>query len=404
MAEARRAWVMDVGDGVAVAAGTAHVVEYLLAADPMPVPRAPEHCAGLIVWRERLIPVIDLARLLTGRDNAPGPHRRAVILAYQQAAGRPLQYGALFVTAAPTQTSVSDDMACALPDTQPALAHIARACFTHQDQAVAILDPRQLFDRPLPTALVPEANVGSATIDHVPRAGAPAPQADAEQVTASNEVSERTRMIGAEQVAERRRERAPASSVAYLHVVTPAAPVTSEPTPPPPAERDDGESLPAPTEAILEETIDVEWPAALDTVAEPLPEDAGYELPVLDDASSAADIAPLAAALPEPAPVARADAPAAPARAASNTVRSFERLQDLKRRHTVTGHNRRQWPVALAAVVVVLLLIGAWILIGPELTSTPDATEAQPAAMVQDPAALAVHPASIPSTPAQPPE
>lgn len=403
MAEARRAWVMDVGDGVAVAAGTAHVVEYLLAADPMPVPRAPEHCAGLIVWRERLIPVIDLARLLTGRDNAPGPHRRAVILAYQQAAGRPLQYGALFVTAAPTQTSVSDDMACALPDTQPALAHIARACFTHQDQAVAIVDPRQLFDRPLPTARVPEANVGSVIIDHVPRALAPAPQADAGQVTAGNEVSERTRMIGADQVAERRRERAPASSVAYLHVVTPVAPVTSEPTPPPPAELDDGESLPALTEAILEETIDIEWPAALDTVAKPLPENAGYELPVLDDASSAADIAPLAAALPEPAPVARADTPTAPARAESNTVRSFERLQDLKRRHTVTGHHRRRWPLALA-VVVVLLLIGAWILIGPELTSTPDATEAQPAAMVQDPAALAVHPASIPSTPAQPPE
>ena len=400
MAEARRAWVMDVGDGVAVAAGTAHVVEYLLAADPMPVPRAPEHCAGLIVWRDRLIPVIDLARLLTGRRSAPGPHRRAVILAYQQAAGRPLQYGALFVTAAPTQTSVSDDMACALPDTQPALAHIARACFTHQDQAVAIVDPRHLFDRPLPTALVPETNVGSAIIDNVPRTGAPAPQTDAGQVTAGNEVSERTRMIGAEQVAERRRERAPASSVAYLHVVTPAAPVTSEPTPPPPAELDDGEPLPALTEAILEETIDIEWPAALDTVAEPLPENTGYELPVLDDASSAADIAPL----PEPVPVARDDAPAAPARAASNTVRSFERLHDLKRRHTVTGHSRRRWPLAVAAVVVVLLLIGAWTLIGPELTSTPDATEAQPAAMVQDPAALAVHPASIPSTPAQPPE
>jgi len=400
VAEARRAWVMDVGDGVAVAAGTAHVVEYLLAADPMPVPRAPEHCAGLIVWRERLIPVIDLARFLTGRDSAPGPHRRAVILAYQQAAGRPLQYGALFVAAAPTQTSVSDDMACALPDTQPALAHIARACFTHQDQAVAILDPRQLFDRPLPTAPAPTAHIGPAIVDHAPRAGAPAPQADAGQVTASNEVSERTRMIGADQVAERRRERAPASSVAYLHVVTPAAPVTSEPTPPPPVEHDDGESLPALTEAILEETIDVEWPAALDTVAEPMPENAGYELPVLDDASSAADIAPL----PEAAPVARDDAPAAPARAASNTVRSFKRLHDLERRHTVTGHNRRRWPLALAAVVVVLLLIGAWILIGPELASTPDATKVQPAAMVQDPAALAVHPASIPSTPAQPPE
>ncbi len=396
MAEARRAWVMDVGGGVAVAAGTAHVVEYLLAADPMPVPRAPEHCAGLMVWRERLIPVIDLAQLLTGRRSTPGPHRRAVILAYQQAAGRPLHYGALFVTAAPTQTSVSDDMACALPDTLPALPRIARACFTHQDQAVAIVDPRQLFERPLATTSALAADSGPAMVDHDPHA-------DAERAAISHEVGERAPVIGVDPLAEYRRERTPASAVPYLHVVAPATPAVVESAPPAPAELHADELPPAPTEAVLEETIDIEWPAALDPVAEPVPEDSGYELPAMDDAPSDADIAPRAAALPEPVPVAVTGAPAAPARVPSNTVRSFERLQDLQRRHTPTGQRSRWWLLAVAAILVLSLLIGVWSFTGPDEATTPDTTGAQPATMVPDAGALAVHPESIPSTPAQPP-
>lgn len=387
MAEARHAWVMDVGDGVAVAAGAAHVVEYLLAADPMPVPRTPEHCAGLIVWRERLIPVIDLARLLTGRDNTSGPHRRAVILAYQQAAGEPLQYGALFVTAAPTQTLVSDDMACALPDGQPALPHIARACFSNRDQAVAILDPRRLFDQPLPGAAAPATDTEPVTIDHDAHDSAPA--------------------IGHEPVSEPPHLRATADVVPYLRIVPPATPAAVESAPSVPADAGDPESAPWPPEAVPAETIDIEWPAAVDDLTEPVPADSGADLPLTAETPSTADLAPLPGALPDDAGSgvrAGTEPIAASPRAGSNAVRSFERLHDLERRHTPAANRSRWWLAAVAALLLVVVVIGVWSLTAPVRTPAPDAADSNPPEMVQDAAALAVPPALVPSTPAQPPK
>jgi chemotaxis signal transduction protein len=372
---------MDIGGGMAVAAGPAHVVEYVLATDTLPVPRTPAHCAGLMVWRDRLIPVVDLARLLTGRGRAPGAPPRAVVLAYQQAAGRPLQYGAMYVDGPPAQATVSDDMACTLPAALPALPHLARACFRHHDRAVAILDARQLFDRPLPAVAAPSADVAP--------------------VVESHEQSARAPVIELEILNERRPDRAATNPVPYLHVV-PSAPASPIETAPAPAEHGVDEPLPVPAEVMLEETIDFEWPSTADSRVEPVTAESSDQFPLADDTLSPAEIAPLpaVAAAATGIPTA-ADTVAASTRASSNTVRSFERLHDLERRHTAAAPRRRGWLVA-AAVAAVLLLIGAWILVGPD--PAPDSPEAPPATMVQDAASLAVPPESVPTTPAQPPK
>lgn len=367
MTDTRPAWVMDVGDGVTVAAGTAHVAEYLVAAEPIPLPRTPAHCAGVMVWRDRLIPVIDLARLLTGRRSPPGPHRRAVILAYQEAAGRPLQYGALYVAGAPTRTAVSDDMACALPDAQPALPHLARACFSYRDKAVAILDPGALFARALPAALEPREESGPAD------AGPP----------------DSARVISVDELAERRRGRAAPDAVpAARGAATAAAPGEPDRTLPA-GHGGDERTGPAPDALAAAASIDVDRPDATDAVAEP-----AADLPALEDAPRTADVA-TATVMP-----ARAGA-ASPRRGASNAARSFERLHAIERRHRFAG--RRGWLWLLAAAAAALLLIGLWHLGGPDDTAAPNADAPQPAAMVRDPASLDVRPASVPSTPAQPP-
>lgn len=171
-----RAWVLDLGAGRHVSAGNHHVIEYLLSPAIIPVPLVPAHCAGLMVWRERLIPVIDLAPVLhVGETAAPG--RRAVVLAYQEAPRQPLRHGALLVCAAPFEVWVSDDMACPLPETPEALEYIARSCFGYEGRAIPILDVARLFSRPLPwtaarqddaqdAAVQPVAKTGSETSGH----------------------------------------------------------------------------------------------------------------------------------------------------------------------------------------------------------------------------------------------
>ena len=150
-----RAWMMDVGVGRRVAAGTHHVVEYL----PSP------ETAGLpLIWREQIIPSLELARLGSTEEPARREWHGAVVLAYQVAPGMPLRYGALLVAAAPQETWVSNDMACSLPEESAAFGYFTSACFTYQEQAVAVVDTARLFSESPPW--VPTPQEGKAQDTH----------------------------------------------------------------------------------------------------------------------------------------------------------------------------------------------------------------------------------------------
>ena len=149
MTSTARAWVMDVGGGFCVAAGAHQVVEYLLSPETINLPLTPAHCRGVMIWRERMIPVVDLAPLLPGGDAQASGWHRAVVLAYQEAPGEPLRYGALMVRAAPLEVFAADDTSCPLPDDPDIFRHFACSCFVHNDQAIPILDAAHLFARPL---------------------------------------------------------------------------------------------------------------------------------------------------------------------------------------------------------------------------------------------------------------
>ena len=141
---------MNIGAGWSVAVGAHRMVEYLLSPPIHRLPRMPVHCLGVLIWQEQMIPVLDLASVLSEPDPARGNNvRRAVILAYQESPGQPLRYGALVVRAAPIEVWASDDMPCPLPEELPVLKHFARSCFLHQEEAIPILDTTRLFATPL---------------------------------------------------------------------------------------------------------------------------------------------------------------------------------------------------------------------------------------------------------------
>jgi chemotaxis signal transduction protein len=148
--------MFDVGAGIRVAAGAHQVVEYLLAPETIPLPLMPAHCRGVLLWREQLIPVVDILPLLPAHGVVvTGGWRRAVVLAWQDAPGKPLKHGALVVRAAPVESLVADDMACALPPDAAVFGHIASSCFRHEDSPVPILDIVKLFGQPLSDTLLP---------------------------------------------------------------------------------------------------------------------------------------------------------------------------------------------------------------------------------------------------------
>jgi chemotaxis signal transduction protein len=400
MAHTSRAWVMDVGAGQRVAAGVAHVVEYLLAPETIDVPRTPGYCAGLLIWRDHMIPVIDFASPPLARKTPLAGTRRAVILAYQEAPAQPLRFGALLVTATPTETWVSDDMAGQLEQMPAMFRQVARACFVQQDQTIPILDARQLFTRPLSRLHAAHAELSE-----------PAPS-DLEGAPT--------------QLMAMAREAQPG----MLSLVQNIQLLSASPSDPPPVlaeETQDGglpaetwddlsaipaahcrvnlyvlDGGPADSAVTLAESVAPlqarDFPEFLALATQVPAETEFAELPLAEPTAEAAMAQPLHAG-EEAALIDVAVATSTVQPAPSTTVRSFQRLhaiaQDIENReHRRHSGLRRGWLIGAGAG---LALLAAALLFMPRDHSAP-------LPVARDVAPNGLPPASVPSTPAQPPQ
>lgn len=132
----------DGGSGFAPAIPMAWVHEVRAYVAPRPLPHAPASLAGLMIWRERALPVIDLTQRLTGIPSTAQDGRRRLLIVGPQGAA-PL--GALIVPGVSSlqmvQTTGQGQQA--LPETlDPALFS---AWTQHNMVTVAVLDPAACF-------------------------------------------------------------------------------------------------------------------------------------------------------------------------------------------------------------------------------------------------------------------
>lgn len=160
-AEQRFAWLFDFGADLRAAVGGRHVAEYLRAPRAVEVALAPPHARGVLVWRERLVPLLDLARLAGVADDRGEP-MGAIVLAYRETPESPVQYGALALVAAPREIEVRDDLACDLPATPAFWGALAAACITYEDRPTPILRVRNIFTQAL---AAPDAPTGAEKQD-----------------------------------------------------------------------------------------------------------------------------------------------------------------------------------------------------------------------------------------------
>jgi chemotaxis signal transduction protein len=144
VAEQRAAWLFDFGAGLRAAVGGQHLAEYLRAPEVVEVPLAPALARGVLVWRERLVPLLDLG-LLAGNDDGRGESVGAIVLAYQQTPESPLEYGALALAAAPREIGVRDELACDLPAEPAFWGALAASCITYEGRPTPILRVRNIF-------------------------------------------------------------------------------------------------------------------------------------------------------------------------------------------------------------------------------------------------------------------
>ena len=136
------AWLLDFGDACMAAVGTRELLHLVDAPATFVVPYTPEYCRRVVLWQERLLPVMDIAARL-GAQPRTAPF--LAVIGYQNQRGEYPQFGALMLSSPPRQLAVSDERACRLPDENIAWRGLAISCFEHQGTAVPILNLRRIF-------------------------------------------------------------------------------------------------------------------------------------------------------------------------------------------------------------------------------------------------------------------
>ena len=139
------AWLLDCGNSLAIAVGDHEMAEYVQDRNFYSVPGSPEYCSSVLIWRENIVPVMDLCALHFGPAGVQA-NSLVCLLNYQEEPNAPLQHLALRVVKTPQKIRVDDEHACAIPEglQGSVLKQISLACFNYDDLPVLVLDIARL--------------------------------------------------------------------------------------------------------------------------------------------------------------------------------------------------------------------------------------------------------------------
>lgn len=142
------AWIMPITDNVVVAAGEFELV-HILPDKPklFGVPKAPHYCQQVLIWQNKIIPVMNLAIRFGYEITVSNENSIISIFAYRLSTTESIEYGALFINTAPRRIEVADSQACALPADLQVWTPYVWSCFQDlgTQKAIPILRFERLF-------------------------------------------------------------------------------------------------------------------------------------------------------------------------------------------------------------------------------------------------------------------
>ena len=138
------AWTIELDSRLYAAVGEFEMVHIVQEPELFDIPQTPFYCSQVLIWQNRIIPVMDLLAWLEGYA-LPRKHDTIGIFAYQQQSGAPLDFGALPMVSIPVRAQVGDDQACDLPATPPGWRELSISCFSDNNRIIPILDLPYIF-------------------------------------------------------------------------------------------------------------------------------------------------------------------------------------------------------------------------------------------------------------------
>lgn len=146
------AWLLPVTDQFTAAIGEFELV-HILPELPVffPVPCAPAYCSSVILWQDKLIPVMDLAQRfqLTNSQKEASTLILGIVVFWLQDK-KTVEYGALRLSGIPNRCTVDDAQVRPLPDNIQHMSGYIQSCFenTQNLRTVPVLHMGQLFSSP----------------------------------------------------------------------------------------------------------------------------------------------------------------------------------------------------------------------------------------------------------------
>jgi chemotaxis signal transduction protein len=138
-----RAWLLDFGSGLQAAVGYNEMWQILMSPKLFKIPCTPEYCDQVLIFQDRILPVLDMSYLLKGKKSIK--HDIIGIALYQDQPNHPINYTGLHLASIPKSIYVSDDQMCDLPKEQQCWAPFTLSCFSHDNQAIPIINLTYIF-------------------------------------------------------------------------------------------------------------------------------------------------------------------------------------------------------------------------------------------------------------------
>lgn len=138
-------WSLDTGNqrvSIAIAELAAVVYQPILYL----LPQATNWCCRFVIWKGRVVPVVDLALRLGHKATSESDAAELAFLsvfAWDSASG--VSTGGILTLQPPENIWIRDDMIHALPEPVDSWHEISRSCFAQEDDVIPILDLAAIF-------------------------------------------------------------------------------------------------------------------------------------------------------------------------------------------------------------------------------------------------------------------
>lgn len=155
---AARAWLLNFGHGLKAAVGLHEMSQIMLSSSLHKIPTTPFYASEILILEERVLPVVDVPKLLSGNATMTSSNDIIGIAVYQGLPNEPAHYGGLRLAGLPTSIDVEDIQACDLPESMLFWQPLSISCFSHNKEPIPVVDLSRVFSADI-HAIVPDSNV-----------------------------------------------------------------------------------------------------------------------------------------------------------------------------------------------------------------------------------------------------